>query len=192
MYKIHVTIAIISIIIIGVFTSCDKDDLTTNRYSTKYPVRFYYETAVSTELMNAVGNPGQFVTIRPITGKIIIANTQSETTYSLSQIGYKEFEYGLGGLIVGTSSTPNVNGGFDLVAYDLGCPNCDRKSIRLTLRDNGTTYCKSCGISYDLNNFGWILETPENCKFDKPRGLYNYRIFYTATATGMAINVNNY
>ena len=192
MHKIYGLLSIIGLVAVSLLASCDKDDLITNRYSTKYPVRFYYETAVSTELMNAVGNPGQFVTIRPITGKIIISNTQGETTYPLSQIGYKEFEYGLGGLIVGTSSTPNMNNGFDLVAYDLGCPNCDRKSIRLTLRDNGTVICKSCGITYDLNNFGWILETPQDCKFDKPRGLYNYRIYYTATATGMAINVNNY
>lgn len=192
MHKTHELFATLVIAVLCLLTSCDKDDLTTNRYSTKYPVRFYYETAVSTELMNAVGNPGQFVTIRPITGKIIIANTQGETTYPLSQIGYKEFEYGLGGLIVGTSSTPNKNGGFDLVAYDLGCPNCDRKSIRLTLRDNGTVNCKSCGITYDLNNFGWIIEKPDDCKFDKPRGLYNYRIYYNATPTGMAINVNNF
>ena len=172
--------------------ACDKDLRTSAQYSTKYPVRFYFDVINSTELYNAVGNPGQFVTIRPIAGKVIIANPQKETAYPLSQIGYKEFEYGLGGLIVGTSSTPNMEGGFDLKAYDLACPNCDRQSIRLTLHDNGTVICKSCGISYDLNNFGWITETPKDCKYDNPRGLYQYKIYYTPTATGMAINVNNY
>lgn len=184
--------SIMAVALMCLIVGCSKDDLTTNRYSTKYPVRFYFEVITSPELFNAVGNPGQFVTIRPLMGKVAIANSQQETEYPLSQIGYKEFEYGLGGLIVGTSATPNVNGGFDLVAYDLSCPNCDRQMFRLTVRDNGTALCKKCGITYDLNNFGWIMSVPENCIFDQPRGLYNYRIYYGNGATGPTINVNNY
>ena len=82
--------------------------------------------------------------------------------YALSQIGAREFEYGLGGLIVGTSSTPNMSNGFDIVAYDLACPNCDR-----------------------LNNFGWIITASDATK--EQRGLYRYRIIYN----GVSINVNN-
>ncbi len=165
-------------------TAC-KDDISST-YSTKYPVRFYYEVAGSTELYQAMGNPGQFVSIRPVNGKIRIANSLGSHDYSLSQVGYSEFEFGLGGLIVGTSSTPNMSDGLDIVAYDLACPNCDRQSYRLTLSDNGTAQCAHCGNSYDLNNYGWILTVSDESK--EYRGLYRYRISYN----GIAINVNNH
>ncbi len=165
------------------FTACS--DEATSSFSTKYPVRFYFEVASSTELYNAMGNPGQFVTIRGINGKIHIANTLGGTDYPLSQIGAREFEYGLGGLIVGTSSTPNIPGAFEYVAYDLACPRCDQQRYRLTVKDNGTALCNHCGNSYDLNNYGWIITT--NNSSEQQRGLYRYRISYN----GMAISVSN-
>lgn len=163
--------------------SCSDEASST--YSTKYPVRFYFEVASSTELYNAMGNPGQFVTIRSVGGKVRIANSLGSTDYSLSQIGYREFEYGLGGLIVGTSSTPNMQNGFDFMAYDLACPECDRQTYRLTVKDNGTALCQHCGNSYDLNNYGWILTVGDESR--EHRGLYRYRIAYN----GIAISVSN-
>ena len=154
-------------------------------YSTKYRVRFYFEVATSAELLNAMVNPGQFVTIRPYNGKVKITNMVGQShEYALSQIG-AEFEYGLGGLIVGTSSIPNLSNGFDIVAYDLVCPNCDRQSHRLTIKDNGTALCSHCGNSYDLNNYGWIITASDATK--EQRGLYRYKIIYN----GVTINVNN-
>ena len=170
--------------LICVISSC-KDEVSST-YSTKYHVRFYFEVATSAELFNAMGNPGQFVTIRPINGKVKITNMVGQShEYALSQIGAKEFEYGLGGLIVGTSASPNMSNGFDIVAYDLACPNCDRQSHRLTIKDNGTALCSHCGNSYDLNNYGWIITASNATK--EQRGLYRYRIIYN----GVAINVNN-
>ena len=164
--------------------SCKKE--ISGTYSTKYPVRFYFEVAQSAELFNAIGNPGQFVTIRKTEGKVRITNMINQShDYALSQIGGREFEFGLGGLIVGTSSTPNMSNGFDLVAYDLACPSCDRQDKRLTIKDNGTALCSHCGNSYDLNNYGWIITATDKEK--EQRGLYRYRISYN----GMAINVNN-
>ena len=172
------------IVFICLFTSC-KDEVSST-YSTKYQVRFYFEVATSVELYNAMGNPGQFVTIRPINGKVRITNMLGQNhEYALSQIGAREFEYGLGGLIVGTCSSPNLSNGFDNVAYDLACPNCDRQSHRLTIKDNGTALCSHCGNSYDLNNNGWIITASDATK--EQRGLYRYRIIYN----GVAINVNN-
>ena len=164
--------------------SC-KDEIS-GTYSTKYPVRFYFDVAQSAELFNAIGNPGQFVTIRKIEGKVKITNMVGQShDYALSQIGAKEFEFGLGGLIVGTSSTPNMSNGLDILAYDLSCPSCDRQSYRLTVKDNGTALCSHCGNSYDLNNYGWILTATDATK--EQRGLYRYRVFYNGTS----INVNN-
>ena len=171
-------------LLILLLVGCTDDSSST--YSHKYRVRFYMETVQSTELYNAIGNPGQFVSIRPLNGKVKIENTLGGHEYSLSQLGSKEFEYGLGGLIVGTSSTPNMQGQFDIVAYDLACPNCHRQNRRLTLNDNGTAHCANCGINYDMNNYGWILNV-DNTKADGLRGLYRYRINYN----GLAINVTN-
>lgn len=169
--------------LIIMFVAC-KDEAT-SIYSARYPVRFYFEVAGSTELFNAMGNPGQFVTIRPINGKVRISNNLQSHEYSLSAIGAREFEYGLGGLIVGTSSTPNMSNGYDYMAYDLACPNCDRQTYRLQLKDNGTALCTHCGNSYDLNNYGWIITVTDDSK--EYRGLYRYRIMYNGTA----ISVNN-
>lgn len=173
-------------LIICMFMACDKDLSTT--YSTKYPVRFYFDVINSTELYNAMGNPGQFVSIRSLGNKVRIENVLGGHDYSLSQIGSSEFEYGLGGLIVGISSTPSMNNTFDPVAYDLACPNCSSASPkRLTVMDNGTAKCKNCGIVYDLNNWGWIVETPSDLGDKELHGLYRYRILFNGTS----INVNN-
>ena len=72
------------------------------------------------------------------------------------------------------------------VAYDLSCPNCDRSSYRLTLPGNGSAKCNHCGITYDLNNNGWILSTTDSTA-DNLRALYRYKINYN----GVAINVFN-
>ena len=186
MKRLHIIsfIAQLIFVVICLFSSC-KDDVSST-FSTKYRVRFYFEVASSVEVYNAVGNPGQFVTIRPTNGKVKITNMGGQShEYALSQIGSREFEYGLGGLIVGTSSTPNMSNGFDIVAYDLACPTCDRQTYRLTVKDNGTALCSHCGNSYDLNNYGWIITASDATK--EQRGLYRYRIVYN----GMAINVTN-
>lgn len=164
--------------------SCTDDVSST--FSTKYPVRFYYEVAASTELYNAMGNPGQYVTIRPINGKVRISNAVESHEYALSQIGSREFEFGLGGLILGTSLNINASGGHDHLAYDLACPSCDRQTHRLTLKDGGTALCSHCGSSYDLNNYGWIIgaDTDEERTV---RGLYRYRIMYN----GVGVSVSN-
>lgn len=166
------------------FLMACKDDVS-KIYSTKYPVRFFYEVAASPELYNAMGNPGQFVSIRPINGKLRISGYKGSTDYSLSLIGSREFEYGLGGLIVGTSTNINDKNVYINVAYDLACPSCDRQSYRLTLKDNGTALCSHCGNSFDLNNYGWIIGVNDDTR--EVRGLYRYDIAYD----GVGITVAN-
>jgi len=182
--NIYGKLLVAALIILSFSVSSCKDEIS-NIYSTKYPVRFVFEVASSSELFNAMGNPGQFVTIRPLNGKVKISNTLQSHEYSLSQIGYSAFEFGLGGLIVGTSSSPNMSNVFEPVAYDLACPNCDRQTYRLQVKDNGTALCSHCGNSYDLNNNGWIITVTDDSK--QYRGLYRYRIAYN----GMTISVTN-
>ncbi len=165
------------------FISCE--DEISSQYSTKYRVRFYMEVIGAAELINTIGNPGEYVTIRQRAGKVRIENEQGGNEYTLSYIGANEFEYGLGGLIVGTSSVPNMSDGFDILAYDLACPSCDRNDRRLTVK-NGEAHCGKCGLTYDLNYFG-VVKSATDSTLTNVRGLYRYRIVYD----GRAINVFN-
>ena len=173
--------------------SC-SDELVTSRYSNKYRVRFYFEVNNSTELINIIGSPGQFVTIRPWGGgKVMIAlpnskGSENGTEYALSKVGSQDFEYGLGGFIVGTKNTLNMDGNYEMAAYDLSCPNCDRMSYRLTISDNGIATCEKCKMQYDLNNFGWIYSKGTESDDTEKRGLYEYSI----TFNGSAINIQNH
>ncbi len=173
---LSITYSLLSIVL----TSCGDE-----QYSTQYQVRFYMEVNQSAELINAIGNPGQFVTIRQKAGKVRIENELGGNDYNLSYIGANEFLYGLGGLIVGTTNMLNMNGGLDIVAYDLACPTCNRAERRLSVK-NGKAKCARCGLSYDLNNNGVIIDAVDSTLVNT-RALYRYRVVYN----GIAINVFN-
>ncbi len=166
-----------------IFTSCE--DEVSSQYSTQYQVRFYMNVNESAELIGAIGNPGQFVTIRQRADKIRIENELGGNDYNLSYIGSNEFLYGLGGLIVGTGNIPNMDGVFEVIAYDLACPTCNRAERRLSV-SSGVAKCDKCGLSYDLNNNGVVMAS-ESSDLTNVRGLYKYRVVYD----GVAINVFN-
>lgn len=168
------------------FSSCE--DEFSSQYSAKYPVQFYFVVAHSAELINVVGNLGEYATIRRKsgTGYVRIENVLGGNDYTLSYVGSKDFRYGLGGLIVGTTNIPNMRDGYDILAYDLACPTCERADRRLTISGNGTAYCKECGITYDMNNYGIIVGADTLTQSDA-RGLFRYRITYD----GQAIRVFN-
>ena len=151
-------------------TSCKED--VTSIYSTKYKVRCGFTVVSYPELVNCIDNYGQFTTIRQSGSNIIMKSTASTTSYAMDAIS-REFYFGLSGLIVGTPTISSDGSAYR--AYDLGCPNCDRASYRLTVNDNGTARCAHCGIIYDLNNDGVILDKGDS-DFDKPRVLYRYNI----------------
>ncbi|MCR4770126.1 MAG: hypothetical protein K5874_07970 [Bacteroidaceae bacterium] len=172
--------------------SC-SDELVTSRYSNKYRVRFYFEVNNSTELINIIGSLGQFVTIRPWGGgKVMIAlpnskGSENGTEYALSKVGSQDFEYGLGGFIVGTKNTLNMDGNYEMAAYDLSCPNCDRMSYRLTISDKGIATCEKCKMQFDLNDYGHLCSKGTETDIKRTK-LYEYRI----TFNGSAINIQNH
>lgn len=172
--------------LVFVLTSCE--DEYSSLYSTKYRVQFDFDVNGSAELITAMGNPGQYVTVRRKsgTGLVRIENQFGGHDYTLRPNAYEVFAYGLGGLIIGTRSVPNINDQFEPLAYDLACPNCDRPDCRLEIRDNGTAKCGKCSIVYDLNDNGVIVEADNKPK-DKVRGLYRYRIIYN----GVTVRVFN-
>ena len=166
-------------------SSCKKDE-TTQTYSTANRVFVSFAVLSYAELFNAMGNPGQFVSIRPMTQNeaagVQIANTIEGHFYRLDKIDFKSFYFGLGGLIVGTR-----NGEMENLAYDLACPNCNRADIRLELSSSVICTCPNCNIVYSLNNYGYIDNTEKNTIHSNPRGLYRYRIMYDGTT----VNVYN-
>lgn len=144
-----------------------SDDVT-RTYTTKYRVYCAFLVASYPELMAVVNNPGQFGTLRQSGGKIVMAGPSSTTSYTMDAL-QSEFLFGCGGLVVGTDYYVNLR------AYDLACPNCDRNDRRLTLNDDGTCQCAKCGIVYDMNNDGAILDRGDGTH-SSPRALYRYPI----------------
>lgn len=151
--------------------SCSDD--VTHTYTTKYRVLCDFMVASYPELMAVVNNAGQFGTVRTSGGKIIMTSPSTSQTYNMDAV-QKDFKFGLGGIILGT------NNFVELRAYDLACPNCDRNNRRLTLSDDGTCSCAACGIVYDMNNDGAILDKG-NGTHSSPRGLYRYPVTWDGT-----------
>lgn len=104
-----------------------------------------------------------------------MTNTLGTGRYTINET-QKYFNYGLGGLIVGT----NIYG--QHLAYDLACPNCDRNTRRLSLGDAGYATCKHCGLTYDMNNLGVITSKDSTARPQTDaRGMLRYRITYNGT-----------
>ena len=157
-------------------------------FSNKYPVAFNNQVTASQQLAITMGNPGQYCTIqrRNINGvtKILMTSFKNSDSYVINET-QKFFNYGLGGLIVGTNFEETN------VAYDLACPNCDRSSKLLTVTSDGYATCKHCKLVYDMNRYGVISSadtTSQKVNTDTSlRGLYRYRIGYN----GVIVNVFN-
>lgn len=150
-----------------------------SEFSKKYPVNFSYMVSASQQLFTTMGNYGQFCTIRRETSngktEIVMTNTLGTGRYTINET-QKYFNYGLGGLIVGT----NIYG--QHLAYDLACPNCDRNTRRLSLGDAGYATCKQCGLTYDMNNLGVITSKDSTARPQTDaRGMLRYRITYNGT-----------
>lgn len=135
-------------------------------YSTKYPVSFSCD--ISKSPFNKVQTSGYFLTVRPTPAKDgykVREPDRREHTIPYTEVHSRVFSFGLAGLIIGK---PYFGDGA-YYAYDLGCPQCDLPSVRLTTTIEGTATCAKCGTTYDLNN-GGIAKTGDS------RPLYRYRV----------------
>lgn len=177
---------ILFLLLLTLLSSCKKDEVT-QTYSTANRVFVSFSVLSYAELFNAMGNPGQFVSVRSTTRNgvtgVLMTNSAGSHFYQLDKVDLTSFYFGLGGLIMGT----NNYGELESLAYDLACPNCNRADTRMDLHSNGTSTCPHCHISYDLNNYGIITNTEGNTIHASPRGLYRYRIMFDGTT----VNVYN-
>lgn len=161
-------------------SSCKED--VSSVYSSKNRVQCGFNVVSYAELIHCIDNYGQFSSIRQSGNKIIMSSPVSTNAYDFDAVSARSFYFGLGGLIVGTPNLTSDNNPYR--CYDLACPNCDRASRRLDISDNGRATCPHCGIVYDLNNDGVIIDRG-NSNFDSPRVLYRYRISYNGSMIHM-------
>lgn len=167
---------IVLLLVFAVLCACSDSY---SEFSKKYLVNFSYMVTASQQLFTTMGNYGQFCTIRKESSngktEIVMTNAMSTGRYTINET-QKYFNYGLGGLIVGT----NIYG--QHLAYDLACPNCDRNFRRLSLGDNGFATCNHCGLTYDMNNLGVITSRDSTARPQTDvRGMLRYRITYNGT-----------
>lgn len=126
-----------------------KDDYFDVLYSSKYPVSFSCD--ISMPPFNSIHTLGCFITVRQRPtkdGYTVYTNTGMTYEYPLTEVQSRVFSFGLAGLIIGS---PRCAEG-EVYAYDLGCPQCDVSSARLSITKEGLAICNKCGNTYDLNN----------------------------------------
>lgn len=182
MKRVFISILTFCAVAMTLLSTYSCDDELNSTYSNANPVRCHFLVVQYQELFNVVGNYGQYATIKPLANTITMSCAASKNTYNLDAT-QKYFDFGLGGLIVGT----NYDG--DYRAYDLACPNCNRKDTRLTISNDGFATCpdNKCHIKYNLNYDGIITSVPDECRHSKPRALLRYRVVYD----GMNLSIYN-
>ena len=92
---IKIRFALLLICLMGVVTTSCKDELTST-YSEKYRVMCGFQVVSYKELINVIGNYGQFASIRQSGSQIVMKTLQSETSYNMDALS-KDFRFGLGG-----------------------------------------------------------------------------------------------
>lgn len=182
MRKLHRFFTPIFFLFTLLLCGCSKEEATST-FSNREYVYCFFDKLQYNELNLVMGNLGQYATIRKhvVDGvtKITMTCAASSTSYNLDAQS-KNFGFGLGGLIIGTNNYGEP------LCYDLSCPICDRKDIRLTIND-GIAKCSHCNVTFDMNNYGVINSRPEGAEIANPRGLYRYRINYD----GQTVNAHN-
>jgi len=163
------TLILLFVLTLALLHASCSDDVS-KTYSQKYRVMCGFSTTSYPELLAVMDNFGQWATIRQSGSKIIMSSASSTNSYNIDALS-ESFQYGLGGIIVGTDIYGNYR------AYDLACPNCDQASRRLSISDDGTCQCARCEVTYDLNNDGVIVDKG-NGTHAKPRGLWRYPVKY--------------
>lgn len=161
---------ILSILTLGACTQ------TYSLYSDKYFVSF--SCNISTAPFNSLHTIGHFLTVRPKStkdGYRVKSPGSAEREYPYTEVQSRIFSFGLAGLIIGQ---PYFEEG--IYAYDLGCPQCDKSSARLTVNTDGIATCSRCNSTYNLNN-GGMPQSGTN----KP--LYRYR----TTRNGNIVTIHN-
>lgn len=175
------------LIVVGVLFAACQDELVSNKYC-NYRAHFSFSPVMAvSQLYTACNSPGEWATIRAQNDQVVFQNLGGSTPVNNVAIdGYKRYNMGLCGYIVGLPNIPELGSDVPVVTcYDLACSNCHRDSNhsiakRLTLQTAGHAYCSTCQRTYDLNNTGQVS------KGDAGISLYRYRVYYNGNALAIS------
>lgn len=107
-------------------------------------------------LREALTSPGMFCVVT-ITPTHYVCTRTNGTWAQLQRMGTDNYNRPkcISGFIVGTPSMPASSGNFEVVVYDLACPNCYRHDYverSLSVKSDETATCSRCGSMYNLQN----------------------------------------
>lgn len=150
------------------FYSCTKSF---DMYCRQYAV--YYTADITKEPYNYIQSPHQYITVKRNNRTGAIETTKPDgsvqTDFQYGSDSYKNYMFGLGGLIIGTPALDQGN----IWCFDLACPICNVSSSKLQVdNENGKCSCSKCKSIFDLDNSGFVLETTS----DNPHPLYRYPV----------------
>ncbi len=164
--------------IISGLVSCTKPD---NLYC-NFPARLVVDNTYQVPaLYTACNSLGEFCYTTTDGQKIYFHGSKETSTLNRVALdNYGSTVLGLGGLIIGLPSLPEIGKNVSqVVCFDLSCPNCYEQYGGITKRldiSGSDAYCKGCQRTYNLDNLG-IVSTGES---GKP--LFRYRASYVGTA----------
>lgn len=172
-----------SLTLLVAVTSCEIEPITSG-----YAV--YFKCDMTNPPFNQIASSGQFITVRrnKTNGSYEVTDAKGDVTYhylSKSELlvtNNRGYDYGLGGLIIGTPSMCDGK----IWAYDLACPNCDNPRYRLELARDATGHatCPNCGVVFGLNIGGLPVDGKGN---GKKRELWPYK----CNIFGMEVEIIN-
>lgn len=144
----------------------------------------YYTADITKEPYNYIQSPHQYITVKRNSRTGSIETTKPDgslqTEYQYGSDLYRNYMFGLGGLIIGTPALDQGN----IWCFDLACPICNVSTAKLQVdNENGKCKCSKCQSVFDLDNSGFVLES--TC--DSPRPLYRYPV----TLNGTVLTIRN-
>lgn len=186
--KVLLAVGVLKVLLlVGVLCSACHEELVSNKYC-NFRAHFSYTPVIAvSQLYAACNSPGEWATIRAQNEQIIFQNLDGSTPVNKVTVdGYKGYNFGLSGYIVGLPNIPELGTDVPVVTcYDLACSNCYRDSNlgsakRLTLQAAGHAYCSFCKRTYDLNNTGQVS------KGEAGISLYRYRVYYNGNTLAIS------
>lgn len=164
----------------AVFCSCISE--ADNPYAPRPAFfRFSPVTAAPHSLLPALTNPGEWCTVTKSTGNYTFHSltTGKTDTYPLTAIDNYGSPTWVSGLIVGTPLSPDMDGRFLPMVFDLVCPACFEeggitRAVGIESVVPTRARCSRCNTLYDLDNGGIVI----NASDAPSRRLYRYRCAY--------------
>lgn len=167
----------ILMLLLGMASCTETDSLYCN-----FPARLVIDNAYQAPaLYTACNSLGEFCYTTIDGQKIYFHGSKETSAINLVALNnYNSIVLGLGGLIIGKPSLPEIGKSeSQVMCFDLNCPNCYEQYGGITKRlllDGSTARCKGCNRTYDLNSQGIVSQG------ESGRPLFRYRVSYVGSA----------